>query len=162
MDTDPDMLRFLPVGLDVRGRRCLIVGGGAVGTRKAGALQRAGAAVTVVSPKLTPHLAGEAEAGRVRWVAEAFRAEHVGGAFLVVAATNDETVNTAVVREAARRGALVCDASSAQRSGVIFAACLEAEGVTVAVFTDGRDPALAARTRDRIAALLGDEDPRIR
>ena len=87
MDTDPDMLRFLPVGLDVRGRRCLIVGGGAVGTRKAGALQRAGAAVTVVSPKLTPQLAGEAEAGRVRWVAEAFRAEHVGGAFLVVAAT---------------------------------------------------------------------------
>jgi siroheme synthase-like protein len=155
------MLRFLPLGLDLRGRRCLIVGGGSVGTRKAGALQRAGAAVTVVSPQLTPALAGEAEAGRVRWVAEAFRAEHLDETLLVVAATNDETVNAAVVREAARRGALVCDASSAERSQVIFAACLEARGVTVAVFTDGRDPALAARTRDRIAALLGGV-PRIR
>jgi siroheme synthase-like protein len=153
------MLRFLPLGLDLRGRRCVIVGGGDVGTRKARTLQRAGAAVTVVSPKLTAPLAGEAEAGRVRWVAEAFRAEHLGEDFLVVAATNDQAVNAAVVREAARRGALVCDASSAERSQVIFAACLEAQGVTVAVFTDGRDPALAARTRDRIAALLGDVGP---
>ncbi|MHC5006530.1 MAG: precorrin-2 dehydrogenase/sirohydrochlorin ferrochelatase family protein [Planctomycetota bacterium] len=153
------MLRFLPVGLDVRGRRCLIVGGGNVGTRKAGALQRAGADVTVVSPQLTDQLAAEAEAGRVRWVAEAFRAEHLGEPLLVIAATNDQTVNADVVREAARRGALVCDASSAERSQVIFAACLEARGVTVAVFTDGRDPALAARTRDRISALLGDVGP---
>jgi siroheme synthase-like protein len=153
------MLRFLPVGLDLRGRRCLIVGGGNVATRKAGALQRAGADVTVVSPQLTDQLAREAEAGRVRWVAEAFRAEHVGEPLLVVAATNDQTINAAVVREAARRGALVCDASSAERSQVIFAACMEAQGVTVAVFTDGRDPALAARTRDRIAALLADVGP---
>jgi siroheme synthase-like protein len=153
------MLKFLPMGLDVRGQRCLIVGGGNVGTRKAGALQRAGADVTVVSPLLTDELAGEAEAGRVRWVAEAFRAEHLGEPLLVVAATNDQTVNAAVVREAARRGALVCDASSAERSQVIFAACLEADGTTVAVFTDGRDPALAARTRDRIAALLADVGP---
>jgi len=153
------MLRFLPVGLDLRGRRCLIVGGGNVGTRKAGALQRAGADVTVVSPQLTDQLAGEAGAGRVRWVAEAFRAEHLGEPLLVVAATNDQTVNAAVVREAARRGALVCDASSAERSQVIFAACMEAQGVTVAVFTDGRDPALAARTRDRIATLLADVGP---
>ena len=153
------MLRFLPVGLDLRGRRCVIVGGGDVGTRKARTLARAGAAVTVVSPKLTAPLAGEAEAGRVRWVAEAFRAEHLGEPLLVVAATNDQVVNAAVVREAARRGALVCDASSAERSQVIFAACLEAQGVTVAVFTDGRDPALAAKTRDRIAALLADVGP---
>jgi siroheme synthase-like protein len=156
------MPRYLPLGLDLRGRRCLIVGGGNVGTRKARALRRAGAAVTIVSPTLTAQLAGEAEAGHVRWVAEAFRAEHLGEALLVVAATNDQTVNAAVVREAARRGALVCDASSAERSQVIFAACLEAQGFTVAVFTDGRDPALAARTRDRIAALLGDDVPPIR
>ncbi|MHC4787303.1 MAG: precorrin-2 dehydrogenase/sirohydrochlorin ferrochelatase family protein [Planctomycetota bacterium] len=158
MDTDSDMLRFLPVGLDVRGRRCLVVGGGGVGTRKALTLARAGADVTVISPALTEALAGEIEAGRIRCVQEPFRAEHLEGAFLVIAATDDEALNAAVVRSAAEHGALTCDASSAERSGVIFGALLEAGGATVAVFTGGRDPALAARTRDEIAALLARRD----
>ena len=46
----PKDLRFLPVGLNVRGRRCVVVGGGNVGTRKVGNLARAGADVTVVAP----------------------------------------------------------------------------------------------------------------
>ena len=50
--------------------------------------------------------------------------------------------------------ALVCDASSAERSQVIFGALLEGADVTIAVFTGGRDPARAKRTRDRIAGLL--------
>ncbi len=156
------MLRFLPVGLDLRGRRCLVVGGGGVGARKALTLARAGADVTVVSPTLAAELAREGEAGRIRCVQEPFRDEHLGDAFLVIAATDDEALNEAVVRSAARRGALVCDASSAERSGVIFGALLEARGATVAVFTGGRDPALAARTRDEIASFLAqrDEPPR--
>jgi uroporphyrin-III C-methyltransferase/precorrin-2 dehydrogenase/sirohydrochlorin ferrochelatase len=125
-----------------------------VGTRKALTLVRAGAEVTVVAPTVTADLAGQIEAGRPRWVREAFRAEHLEGAWLVVAATDDEALNAAVVGAASRRGALVCDASSAGRSGVIFGALLEGGDVTVAVFTDGRDPALARRTRDEIEAWL--------
>lgn len=150
----PDTLRFLPVGLDVRGRSCLVVGGGSVGTRKALTLQRAGADVTVVSPAVTPELAQRIEAGPLRWVKAPFRPEHLAGAFLVVAATDDEALNESVVRAAARGGALVCDASSAERSGVIFGALLQRDELTVAVFTDGRDPARARQARDRIAALL--------
>ena len=148
-----DMLRFLPVGLDVQGKRCLIVGGGGVGTRKAITLGRAGATVTVVSPTVAGELAEQIEAGRIRWVKDSFREEHLGGAFLVVAATDDEAQNAAVVRTAVACGALVCDASSAERSGVIFGALLRQDDVTVAVFTDGRDPARARRMRDRIADL---------
>ncbi len=149
-----NMRRFLPVGLDVRGRDCLVVGGGAVGTRKALTLMRAGAIVTVISPAVTGELAEQIETGRLRWVRDSFREEHLGGAFLVVAATNDEAANAAVVRSAVPCPALVCDASSAERSGVIFGALLEVDDVTIAVFTGGRDPARAGRTRDRIANLL--------
>ncbi len=156
------MLRFLPVGLDVRGQRCLVVGGGGVGTRKALTLARVGADVTVIAPALTGELAGQIEAGGLRWVKETFREEHLGGAFLVIAATDDEAQNAAIVRGAGKRGALVCDASSAERSGVIFGALFEGVDVTVAVFSDGRDPALARKTRDRIALLLAEEDPQTR
>ena len=158
MTSDPaGTFRFLPVGLDVRGRPCLVVGGGSVGTRKATTLSRAGAAVTVVSPTVTEELAEQIATGQVRWVRDSFREEHLGGAFLAVAATDDPDLNTSVVQAAARRRALACDASSAERSQVIFGALLEGEDVTIAVFTGGRDPAQARRTRDWIASLMSQE-----
>ncbi len=154
-----DKLRFLPVGLAVQGKRCLIVGGGAVGTRKALTLVRAGAAVTMVSPTVADDLLEPIEAGRVRWVETSFLEEHLDGAFLVVAATDDEELNVRVVQEAGRRGALVCDASSAERSQVIFGALLDGEGVTMAVFTDGQDPGAARRTRDEVRDLIARNRP---
>ena len=149
-----DMPRFLPVGLDVQGKNCLVVGGGGVGTRKALTLARTRAIVTVISPTVTAELAHEIETGRIRWVKDSFRNEHLSGAFLVVVATDDDSQNAAIVKSAAQCGALVCDASSAERSQVIFGALLEADDVTVAVFTGGRDPARARRTRDQIANLV--------
>lgn len=156
MTSDPSYtLRFLPLGLDVRDKNCLVVGGGSVGTRKAITLTHAGAVVTVVSPEVTDELAELIEAGRVRWVQDSFRQQHMGGAFLAVAATDDDDRNAAVVEAAVASGALACDASSAERSQVIFGALLQGEDVTIAVFTGGRDPALARRTRDQIADLIG-------
>ena len=150
-------MRFLPIGLDVRDKDCLVVGGGRVGTRKATTLAHAGALVTVVAPTITDDLAEQIEAGRVKWVKDSFRGAHVDGAFFAVAATDDEALNAAVVQAAVQNGALACDASSAERSQVIFGALLEGDDVTIAVFTGGRDPAEARRTRDRIADLMGPE-----
>ncbi len=148
-----NMPRFLPLGLDVRDRRCLVVGGGRVGTRKVLTLLRSGAAVTVVSPAVTEDLAEQIKAGRLQWVKGPFHSEQLGGVFFVIAATDDETVNANVVQHARQSGVLVCDASSPERSQVIFGALLQTDDATVAVFTDGRDPAQARRTRDRIAQL---------
>ena len=69
----------------------------------------------------------------------------------MVMATDDPVLNATGVRTAAEQGVLACDASSMEDSRVIFGALLERDGVTVAVFTDGRDPARAARVRDSIA-----------
>ena len=122
-------------------------------------LVRAGAKVTVVSPEVTKDLTGQIETGRVRWVPDTFREESLAGVFLVVAATDDDSINASVVSHASARGILVCDASSSDRSQVIFGALHnEGEGVMIAVFTDGRNPAGAKRTRDRIARLLLEND----
>lgn len=152
-----DRLRYLPVGLDVRGKSCIVVGGGPVGTRKVHTLLRAGASVSVISPTVTEDLAAAIEADRARWVKDSFQDEHLGDAFLVIAATDDKDLNAAIIQAAADRGALVCDASSAERSQVIFGALHTNEDATIAVFTDGRDPSHARRTRDRIADLLRKE-----
>jgi precorrin-2 dehydrogenase/sirohydrochlorin ferrochelatase len=149
-------LRFLPVGLSLRGRGCLVVGGGSVATRKVISLIRAGATVTVVSPALSPELTDLARGGRLRWLEQTFQKTHLAGAFLVVAATNDEALNATIARQATEAGSLACDASSAERSHVIFGALLDVEDATVAVFTDGRDPAHARYLRDRIGNAMKD------
>jgi siroheme synthase-like protein len=144
-------MRFLPIGLDVRGRTCLVVGGGTVGTRKVVNLLRAGATVVMASPQATQELERLAASGELRWIREPFRNDHLHGVFLAVAATDDDALNAQVAQEALRRGTLVCDASSAERSQVIFGALHRGDGFTVAVFTDGRDPSRAREIRDRIA-----------
>jgi siroheme synthase-like protein len=153
-----EALRYLPLGLDVRGRSCLVVGGGPVGTRKVRNLLSAGAAVTLVAPEASRELEGLAESGAVRWLREPFQDHHLQGVFLVVAATHDDALNARLAREAGKREILVCDASSAQRSQVIFGALHEGEGFTMAVFTHGRSPSRSREIRDRIASWLSESE----
>ncbi len=150
--------RFLPVGLQVAGEKCLVVGGGEIGTRKVENLLRAGARVTVVAPVITDGLSGLAGAGQVEWLKETFRADHLEGMFLAVAATDDREENIEITHQARESGVLICDASSSNDSQVIFGALHEDDGVTVAVFTDGRDPGRARSLRDRISDLLSGGD----
>lgn len=153
MSGEPSM-RFLPLAIDLRGRCCLVVGGGAVGERKVKNLLEASADVTVLSPGATEVIQEAAKEGKVRWVEGEWEPSHLEGAFLVVAATDDAAVNKAVVAAARERGVLCCDASSMERTQVAFGALLRKDGVTVAVFSDGRDPGLSRRTRDRLAEEL--------
>jgi precorrin-2 dehydrogenase/sirohydrochlorin ferrochelatase len=115
--------------------------------------------VTVVSPTVNTDLAAKVDSGEICWVQSTYNPTQLSGAFLVVAATDDEQLNASIVTSASECGALVCDASSADRSQVIFGALHRGhEGLTVAVFTDGRDPVEARRTRDRIAGHLRQDD----
>ena len=146
-------MKYLPLGLDLRDRICIVVGGGQVGGRKAIQLARAGASVRVIAPAVSEEVGRLAEAGEMAWMRREYREGDMDGAFLVVSATDDPNTNARIVEEATGTGLLICDASSASRSQVIFGALHEGQGITLAIFTDGRDPSLARRTRDRIAAL---------
>src|SRR5712691_11649655 len=85
--------------LDLEGRRCVVVGGGAVGVEKAQGLLACGARVTVVSLELDATL-------DVEWRRRTYRSRDLRGAFLVIAATSDRKVNERVHRDAERRGML--------------------------------------------------------
>lgn len=147
-------LQFLPLGIDVRGKVCLVVGGGPVGSRKAATLERAGARVIVVAPAITEELQKLVSAGAVRRIEGSYQRTHMKGVFLAVAATDDARLNAAVTADATGTGALACNASSGQASQVIFGALLQRDETTIAVFTDGRDPAGARRTRDQLAQCI--------
>jgi siroheme synthase-like protein len=143
--------------LDLRGRRCLVVGGGAVGERKVGDLVRCGAAVLVVSPTLTPALATLARAGLIDHRPRPFRRADVRGATLVVAATGVPGVDAAVAAEARRRRALVNVVDRPADCDVILPSVLRRGRLQIAVSTGGTSPALAREIRKRVEDVIGPE-----
>src|SRR5262245_50024181 len=98
---------WYPITLDLTRRRCIVVGGGVVSERKVAGLLVADAAVTVISPTLTPALAALTASGRIVHVARRYRRGDLRGVALAFTTTGDRGVNAAVAREGARRGILV-------------------------------------------------------
>jgi uroporphyrin-III C-methyltransferase / precorrin-2 dehydrogenase / sirohydrochlorin ferrochelatase len=104
------------LGLRLGGRRVVVVGGGAVATRRIPALLDAGAAVVLVSPTVTASLEDLAAAGRIRWEQRGYADGDCAGAWLVCACTDDAAVNTAVAAEAERQRTWSVRADDAQAS----------------------------------------------
>lgn len=137
-----------PVVLDLVGRCVVVVGGGAVGRRKAAAARLAGAAVRIIDPnrsELSPDLG--------IWIREPYRPEHLEGAWLVFCAA-PESVNAAAIADANARGIWACDAGDPGRGGFVTPAVGRVGSLTVAVSTGGAAPGFAARVRDELVAGL--------
>ena len=70
-------MKYLPVGLNIQNKRCVVVGGGAIGTRKVENLLRAGASVHLVSPEASDRAVELARAGKITWTREPLSLIHI-------------------------------------------------------------------------------------
>jgi uroporphyrin-III C-methyltransferase/precorrin-2 dehydrogenase/sirohydrochlorin ferrochelatase len=139
--------------LDLTGRRVLVVGAGAVASRRIAGLLHAGAVVDVVAPAATADIVDWAVEGQVRWHARPFAVDDVIGAWLIHAATGDPAVDAATMAAAEAAGIWAVRASDASASPAWSATSTSQDGVTVAV-NGGRDPRRAVAVRRGIAAAL--------
>jgi uroporphyrin-III C-methyltransferase/precorrin-2 dehydrogenase/sirohydrochlorin ferrochelatase len=154
-------VNLYPLALKLDGRRVLVVGGGAVATRRMPALLAAGARVDVVAPELTPALRAHAEAGRLTWRERRFTASDVDGAWLVQVAVDDPLAAAEVSAAAEQRGVFCVRADDRAAATAWTPAVTRHDQVTVAV-TDGGDRKRALAVRDQIAAALEATPPRER
>ena len=143
-----------PVMLDLSGRAAVVVGGGAVALRKARALAEAGARVRVVAPQMLQEFRDEA---RFECVAAPYRARHIEGARVVVAATDSEEMNARVAADARQAGALVNVVDRPEWCDFIVPAQVRRGDLVVAVSTGGAAPSLARRLRERLEEDFGPE-----
>jgi uroporphyrin-III C-methyltransferase/precorrin-2 dehydrogenase/sirohydrochlorin ferrochelatase len=148
-------MNLYPLGLRLRGRKVLVVGGGGVAGRRIPALLAAGAEVLLVSPEAGPGLEGLAEAGRIRWERRGFQPVDLADTWLVVAATSDRAVNQAISAAADARRVFCVRADDATAATAWTPAVTRHERLTVAVFAGG-DPRRSAGLRDAIAERLSD------
>lgn len=143
-----------PVNLVVEGRRCLVVGGGAVAARKAGGLIDCGAEVHVVAPDVGADVRGLAG---VTWEERPYETADLDASWLVVTATDDPQLNRRIHDEAGAARIWVNSADDPANCTFILPAVLRRGPLVVTVSTTGLSPALSAWLRDRLEADLGPE-----
>ena len=142
-----------PVSLVVAGKRCVVVGGGAVAARKVAGLVYAGADVTVVAP----YICDEIRAMPVEQVERPYQRGDLDLAWLAIAATDDPMVNSQVHADGRDARVWVNAADEPDACAFTLPAVLRRGPVTVAVSTGGHSPALAGWLRDQVADQLGPE-----
>jgi siroheme synthase-like protein len=146
------MSETYPVFLRFQGRLAVLVGGGRVAASKLSALLAAGARVRVVAPEVRPELEGSEVEVRRR----PFAPEDLDGAFFVVAAAPPE-VNRRVREAADARGLFVNAVDDAKAASAFLGGVVRKGGVTLAVATDGRAPALAGLLREALERVLPED-----
>jgi precorrin-2 dehydrogenase/sirohydrochlorin ferrochelatase len=145
------------VNLIVEGRAAVVVGGGAVAARKVEDLLAAGAGVTVVAPRLCGRIVSLAAEGRIQARSRPYTGEDLAGAFLAIAATDDEAVNARVARDAAAMNVLVNVVDCPALCSFTVPATVSRGHLALAVATEGRCPALAGILRRELETRYGPE-----
>ena len=150
-------MRYYPVHLDIQNRNCLVVGGGAVGTRKVITLLDCRAYVTVVSPEVTQQLRDYALSGRIDFKERRYRSADIDGMFLVIGATDDEQLNRQISSDADRLNTLCNIADRPEVCNFILPAIVERDDLIITISTSGKSPALAKKLRKTLECQFGKE-----
>jgi siroheme synthase-like protein len=148
---------YFPISVDMKERRCLVIGAGRVGERKIAGLVEVGASVTVISPDVTETIARWSKNKSIDFLGRRYQPGDLSGYELVFAATSDAAVNAEVFAEGRRLGILVNSADDPAHCDFILPSVLRRGEVTLAISTGGASPALARTIREELEMHLSQE-----
>jgi precorrin-2 dehydrogenase len=148
------MSSYYPIFLDLNGKRCIVVGGGSVAERKVEMLLEHQASVTVISPTLSRRLQHLADQGAIQTITRNYQTGDLKGALLVIAATDDPSINTAVAGGGRKQRALVNVVDDPRHSDFIVPSMVRRGDITIAISTAGKSPALSRKLRSLFEAAL--------
>ncbi len=148
---------LFPLYASIVGKRCVVVGGGAVAARKVADLLAAGAQVCVVSPDATPMIQQHAQSGLLEWKAAPYAPEHLHEAWLVFAATNIRAVNAQVSQDAQDRHCFVNVADAPDEGSFLVPTVVRRGDLCLSISTGGNNPLLARKIAEELQAQYGPE-----
>ena len=147
-------MKYFPLFLDINNRQCLVIGGGAVATRKVTSLLKSGANVTLISPEVNHDLAQLADTKQIYILQREYQNSDLERAFLVIAATNNTEVNKHIGKQANEANILVNVADNPDLGSFIFPSVVDRSPVTVAISTGGASPVYARQLRMRLDSMI--------
>lgn len=159
-------MEALPIFLNVRNVKCLIVGGSKVACRKARLLARAQAELHVVAPRIGDQMLDLLQQHGGHFDRREVAEEDLDGAQLAIAATNDREVNEHVSQWGRGRGIPVNVVDQPALCTFYMPAIVDRSPVVVAISSSGTSPVLTRNLKelnevmlpagiDRLARLLG-------
>ena len=144
--------------LKLKGRRCLVVGGGEIGLEKVEGLLACEGDVTLLAPTAVPELEKLAAEGSIEWIQREYQGiEDLEATFIVIACTDDTDVNIKVYDDAEKRAMLVNIVDVPPLCNFILPAIVRTGPLAIAISTAGASPALAKRMKREISELFGSE-----
>lgn len=148
---------YYPIFLDIEDRDVVIIGGGPVCERKAETMMKYGSRVTVVAPEFTDQLAQWAKSGAIEIRKKKYEPGDLDGASIVIASTDDESVNTQIASDCRQRRIPVNVVDVTHLCEFIVPAIVESGSIQLAVSTGGKSPALARTLKEDIQKFVGPE-----
>jgi uroporphyrin-III C-methyltransferase/precorrin-2 dehydrogenase/sirohydrochlorin ferrochelatase len=145
---------YLPLFFNLQDKACLIVGGGNIALRKAGLIKKSGAILHVVAREISDELTtlvndsgGECRIGD-------YCESDLDNRFLIIAATDDETLNAKVSADAHQRHIPVNVVDNPSLCSVILPAIIDRSPLVVAVSSGGQSPVLARLLKSKLESSI--------
>jgi precorrin-2 dehydrogenase / sirohydrochlorin ferrochelatase len=143
--------------LKLEGRRCLVVGAGAIAEGKIGGLIATDASILVVAPEATAQVQAWAGEGKIDWERRKFQPSDLHGVFMVVASTSSTALHEEIFAEAKKLGVLCNIVDVPQLCDFFYPAIVRRGSLQIAISTAGESPALSQRLRKELEQQFGPE-----
>lgn len=150
-------MSLFPAFIKLTRRPCLVVGAGAVAVQKVQSLLAAEAKIRVIAPRIHPEITALATAATISLEQRYFSPDDLNQTFLVIAATDDPSVNAAVYEAAVERNILCNSVDDPPHCDFYFGSVVSRGDLQIAISTAGESPALAQRLRKEIDAQLPED-----
>ena len=152
------MSTFLPILIDIRNKKCVVIGGGSVAERKTKTLLKHSANITVISPNITNNIKKLIQDRKIKYLKKNYVKDDLEDAFLVIAATSDSEVNAQIIRDAkflVNNVEKVENLKTNDNIQFIFPAIFEWGGIKIAISTEF--PALSKLIKEDFKDIYGKE-----
>ena len=150
-------MNYYPVGLNIEGKKCLVVGGGAVGTRKVERLLQYEADVTVISKQFSAPLISLQKKSELKLLEKTYTDSDLDEVFLVIVATDNQSLNRLISNDAKNKNVLCNIADIPNNSDFILPSIVNRGDLTLTISTAGNSPAFAKKLRKDLADQFGEE-----
>jgi len=148
---------YYPVFLDLNGQKVLVVGGGEVAERKVKSLLLYGCEISIISPHLTAYLKELVVKKKIYHIPHESLNAFLDDAFIVIAATDDSTLNSQIASQSKERGILVNVVDEPSNCSFIMPSVIKRGDLQIAISTAGKSPALAKKIRKEMDSMFGQE-----
>lgn len=146
-----DIMGYFPFFINIKDKKCVIVGGGNVAARKVEKLLPFEPDITVIAPEISDIIKNNKG---IKTVSREFRNDDINDAFFVISASDDEQLNAHIFKLCSEKKILVNTVDDCDKCGFIFPAVVHKNDITIGISTAGKSPIFASYLRMQTEKII--------